>query len=1504
MPGEAGFASFRTDLRPETQTVRSGEPGCGPNFSKRIKTETGHLRSRSLSRSQETGSAKRSSDDVVLASFAATARQHKLELEIASLRQQLSSMSMELHDTRLHAEQYAQQAVSANRAKAEQALDYQKDLYDRAHDEYSTVVKDICKSEVADATVRLEAAANSFISEQNVHLHNATQIAEDLQQHLTHARQIAEEESQGKLLVEAEAKTAIAEHKASSANQLSVLRVSLEKQATTNHERILKDKEFKIKTEADETHAARMKEKQKQIDDLALQLQKASAKYSDMESELAEAVQSRADSEGNLARLNIELGKTQEALNASNSNLDSIRKSKSFLEKDCNEQLRSHQRLESEITDLKSKIDSLISQRHSQEEASEKEIKELKDSNTKLRGDIESLQLSVAETDKRNSDLIGQLADQEANHQAELESRDLDFAHAQETIEAQRLENEELQDAFQQEINKEFESRQKPAEAQENYQLDRDDSVEPQPAASAAAASAPVPANQSCSIRNHLKNWIDESITRPTPVEAAREVKNTKVSYNPLVLQPSPAAAAAEAAHKKEQAARAAEVLEQIAPFAGNLSQDFAAGGVTPNLSAIPPPATFQTGKKTSDKLDIGGWPSIKTFRAWKLRFWKAVAAASVRPDAAFEWINKVRKCCAVEDLADSEGFPELDALLATEWDKIIQGEFRKRVQVLEYQLLDQNKMIKGRQITWMVFDNFRLADVDGQLLNHDEIMKLELKMPGDNLMQYLNDWDTTFLHINQMPDDHFLESMFRRQLEKSQKLKSLMALYHQGITHEGKERSYQRLRIMVETYLDDNLLRRNQAALTSSGRGANAFVGVDGKVQARSGYCNKWSKQGECAAGGKCPWAASHTEENRAWYKYQPEVDEKGKVKASSKGKGKGKGKGKSKKGRSASPSQNRGRPENRGDRKPSPKRSLSPNSKAKAKAKAEPKRRGKSPSGETDRPVCFRWLKGLCTDKNCRYHHSGPCKDFNSDKGCKKGNKCEFVHHTDAVKANIAKSKVAKAKAGARCARFFTPIFEEDFPIKSPSQEEAAEAIEIIDVPSSPYPRCCVCRKPIGQGPECRTTFCGLPVHSNCFCEHLNRCGPCNAPRPPRTEEESRTQVQAGKTTEVPAAPYPPCCECRRPVGQYRGECQTTFCGKPCHHNCCVQHLMHCYDCNHLPPLPPTPSARMAHRSCAFLYRAQPPRFSPEDVKKSLKDATAPPYQPRNSKFVPHRTDGDGNVTFDDQDTIDHYEEGARRNALNLRIELYPDTEGDSFFITGSDERKVYSFKPSSDESSTALSKSQKRKKRKDAKAKARLEAGNAEDDSAQARSSSPSPRARRYIVDSGASFHLVDPRTLTKEESATIEETEPIPIETANGEVTVDKRCRVRVVELDLPIWAYLHEDTVCVLSLGLLVDRDGFTYKWEPGKAPTLKKGSFSVSCVPHYNVPFIYSAKARGLPLAKPVTTGPSTFQKIVEEEMKGLEDLIPPPPEPYVAKDGDNVDSAVRKNRQRGQPRG
>ena len=41
-------------------------------------------------------------------------------------------------------------------------------------------------------------------------------------------------------------------------------------------------------------------------------------------------------------------------------------------------------------------------------------------------------------------------------------------------------------------------------------------------------------------------------------------------------------------------------------------------------------------GKQVDDKIDIKPWPSISSFRQWRLSFKKSVAAASKYPEAAF----------------------------------------------------------------------------------------------------------------------------------------------------------------------------------------------------------------------------------------------------------------------------------------------------------------------------------------------------------------------------------------------------------------------------------------------------------------------------------------------------------------------------------------------------------------------------------------------------------------------------------------------------------------------------------------------------------------------------------------------------------------------------------------------------------------------------------------------------------------------------------------------------
>ena len=58
-----------------------------------------------------------------------------------------------------------------------------------------------------------------------------------------------------------------------------------------------------------------------------------------------------------------------------------------------------------------------------------------------------------------------------------------------------------------------------------------------------------------------------------------------------------------------------------------------------------------------------------------------------------------------------------------------------------------------------------------------------------------------------------FMESMFRRQIEKSIVLKPVLGLYWQGITQNKELRDYKKLKHIVENFLQEQLLRRNQAA-------------------------------------------------------------------------------------------------------------------------------------------------------------------------------------------------------------------------------------------------------------------------------------------------------------------------------------------------------------------------------------------------------------------------------------------------------------------------------------------------------------------------------------------------------------------------------------------------------------------------------------------------------------------------------------------------------------------
>ena len=150
--------------------------------------------------------------------------------------------------------------------------------------------------------------------------------------------------------------------------------------------------------------------------------------------------------------------------------------------------------------------------------------------------------------------------------------------------------------------------------------------------------------------------------------------------------------------------------------------------------------------------------------------------------------------------------------------------------------------------------------------------------------------------------------------------------------------------------------------------------------------------------------------------------------------------------------------------------------------------------------------------------------------------------------------------------------------------------------------------------------------------------------------------------------------------------------------------------------------------------------------------------------------------------------------------------------------------------------------------------------------------------------------------QEQSTIIALDEPIPIQTANGEVQLDEKCQIFVRDLKVRVWAHILPDTVAVLSLGLLVEELRFSYIWNPGKSPFLRKGNLTVRCHPTNNVPFICPGVSSDQGDASEAAGDRARWEQVgtEDDESEG-----PPPLEVSESEKADEDDEDVPKVRSR-----
>ena len=120
-----------------------------------------------------------------------------------------------------------------------------------------------------------------------------------------------------------------------------------------------------------------------------------------------------------------------------------------------------------------------------------------------------------------------------------------------------------------------------------------------------------------------------------------------------------------------------------------------------------------------------------------------------------------------------------------------------------------------------------------------------------------------------------------------------------------------------------------------------------------------------------------------------------------------------------------------------------------------------------------------------------------------------------------------------------------------------------------------------------------------------------------------------------------------------------------------------------------------------------------------------------------------------------------------------------------------------------------------------------------------SSLKPEEREFVVDSGASMHMISKKNLSDAEMDTLTKScSPTIVITANGEVQTHEEATVCVKELDISLTMKVLENTPAALSLGKLCDENGYSYEWINGQKPHLIKNGIGVQCNTENFVPLV------------------------------------------------------------------
>ena len=105
--------------------------------------------------------------------------------------------------------------------------------------------------------------------------------------------------------------------------------------------------------------------------------------------------------------------------------------------------------------------------------------------------------------------------------------------------------------------------------------------------------------------------------------------------------------------------------------------------------------------------------------------------------------------------------FEMLDAKIGFALNKIIQNsQFKKKVSLEEQKAQKEDRFLRGTQVAFMIYDNFRVTGAHDTVLDYADLFSVTLH--DGNIQEFDTTWDEVLLSMSMIPSDDILEILYK----------------------------------------------------------------------------------------------------------------------------------------------------------------------------------------------------------------------------------------------------------------------------------------------------------------------------------------------------------------------------------------------------------------------------------------------------------------------------------------------------------------------------------------------------------------------------------------------------------------------------------------------------------------------------------------------------------------------------------------------------------------------